>query len=70
MQLLNCTFLEGLVVTGHKVYFLQTRGKDRALLCEGRMAMKVSISPDLGFLPCQVFVLQPEGYPIVWGNPS
>ena len=70
MQLVNRTLLEGLVVTGHEVCFLQTRGKDRSLLCEGRMAMKVGISPDLGFFTCQVFVLQPEGNPVVRGNPE
>ena len=70
MQLVNRTLLEGLVVTGHEVCFLQTRGKDRSLLCEGRMAMKMGISPDLGFLTCQVFILQPEGNPVVRGNPE
>ncbi len=34
MQLLNRTLLEGLVVAGHEVDFLQACGKDRFLLCE------------------------------------
>ena len=65
MQLVNRTLLEGLVVTGHEVCFLQTRGKDRSLLCEGRMAMKMGISPDLGRFTRQILVLQPEGDPVL-----